>query len=112
MDLAVLSALEAELPGAGRRFACDFVGLWERRYAALAEAVAVGRMDNALDAVLSLKVSSAMVGARRLSGEAACVERALKGGSQVDLELFCGGLSECGRRTVRTLRGGFLSGLP
>ena len=105
LDLGVLADLEAELPGASQRFAADFAELWERRSTRLAGAVAEGRLEDALDAALSLKVSSEMVGARRLAYFAARLEAVLRSG-QGNAAGLCEQIAECGPQTVALLRRG------
>jgi hypothetical protein len=103
LDPSVLDELEDELPGAARRFAGDFARLWGRRRDRLAETVAARAKDEALDAVLSLKVSSMMVGAQRLARVAACLESSLRTG-EGDAGVLCGQIAECGSLTVDALR--------
>lgn len=102
VDPSVLAELDAELPGSARRFAVDFARLWGRRRDRLVGAVAAGGTDEAVDAVLSLKVSSMMVGAQRLAWEAARLESALRAGGG-DLAQMCAVIAECGSRTVEAL---------
>lgn len=102
VDPSVLAELDAELPGSARRFAGDFARLWERRRDRLAGAVAAGGKDEAMDAVLSLKVSSMMVGAPRLAWEAARLESALRA-AEGDRAGICATIAECGARTVEAL---------
>lgn len=106
----VLAALEEELGDrvVCRRFVENYVNLWESRYRRLCSAVTTQDVDRALDAVLSLKISSRMVGAVRLH-QLACVE---------EDELRCGNLQQahsnlakigsCGKATVRSLGADYL----
>jgi hypothetical protein len=102
LEPSALAELDGELPGAARRFAGDFARLWGRRHRRLADAVAGSRTDEALDAALSLKVSSIMVGAQQLACAAARLESALRSGNG-DLALLCQEIAECGPRTVASL---------
>lgn len=69
VDPSVLKNLEEQLRSreTALRFAQDYVRLWARRQHLLEAAVESRDRTAALDAVLSLKVSSAMVGAVRLA---------------------------------------------
>ncbi|MGY3568212.1 Hpt domain-containing protein [Sinomonas sp. RB5] len=107
LDLDVLAGLEAEIPGAGHRFASAFVDLWEQRYARISAALQDGHPDEALDAVLSLKVSAAMVGGRRLANEAASMEIILRsGGAGPEASR----IRQCGQCTVASIRRHYLHG--
>lgn len=109
VDAAVLAELEAELPGAARRFVAEFVRLWAHRYARIAGAVAAGSTEEALDAVLSLKVSSMMLGAHPLVSRAAALEGLLRSGQEIPGPL-CAQIAECGTLTVASLRTAWLDG--
>jgi HPt (histidine-containing phosphotransfer) domain-containing protein len=78
----------------GMSFATRFRELLPHRLWRIAQALEAGDQDRALDAVLSLKVSAASLGARQISGLAAGVERWLRVG---DLE--------AGTRAARELGG-------
>ena len=62
----------------GLVFAGRFRALLPRRLERIAQALEAGDLDSALDAVLSLEVSSATLGARQMSGLAVAVERRLR----------------------------------
>lgn len=109
LDLDVLAGLEAEVEGSGFRFAAAFIGMWEQRYTRIWTALHDGRRDDALEAVLSLKVSSSMVGAHRLAAEAASLERALRSG---DTASDPGRIRRCGRRTMASIRRRYLRAGP
>lgn len=105
VDPAVLQDLEDELGRSdlATNFAKDYVGLWEQREHRLAASLADADRDAALESVISLKVSSTMVGARRLAGLAQVLESAVRGGD------LSGGLvrdliSVQGRATIEELR--------
>jgi hypothetical protein len=105
----VLAELDAELPGAGRRFAADFARLWEHRRARIARAVAEGLREEALDSVLSLKVSSMMVGAQPLACKAARLEAVLRS-RQGDTQRLYEEIAVCGSVSVSALRAEWLRG--
>lgn len=82
LDSAVLRELEDELggPEIAFAFARDFAMLWGQRLGNLVVAVEHGNRERALDAVISLKVSSAMVGGARMSWFAQTLEAFIRGG--------------------------------
>ena len=88
MDTGVLLDLEDQLGRAdlATNFVKDYAALWEQRERRLAVSLAGEDRDAALDAVISLKVTSGMVGARRLAGLAQALERAVRRG---DLNRGC-----------------------
>jgi hypothetical protein len=49
-----------------RRFISNYVELWEHRYGRISVAILARDAEGAMDAILSLKISSSMVGAERL----------------------------------------------
>lgn len=82
VDGAVLQELEEELAGTGlaQRFARDYTAMWDQRYSRLAAAVHQQDSDSALDAAISLKISSAMVGGLRLARLAELLEALIRQG--------------------------------
>ncbi|PNI10315.1 Hpt domain-containing protein [Arthrobacter sp. AFG7.2] len=80
IDAGVLEELEDELAGSGlaQRFAHDYAAMWDQRYARLAAAVDTQDTDSALDAVISLKITSAMVGGLRLAKLAELLETVIR----------------------------------
>ncbi|WP_190987525.1 Hpt domain-containing protein [Pseudarthrobacter sulfonivorans] len=82
MDLAVLKGLEDQLGRVqmARDFAEDYSELWGQRERRLVDSLQSGDRTAALDAVISLKVSSAMVGGLRLARLAAVLEDAVREG--------------------------------
>ncbi len=110
LDAAVLPAMEEQL---GRcdiawNFANDFAGMWGERQRCRVDSV--GRKDRvaALDAVISLKVSSAMVGGLRLARLAETLETTIREGDLHDGEPVLAMISIHGRATVKELRQGYL----
>jgi HPt (histidine-containing phosphotransfer) domain-containing protein len=85
-DRLVFDRLASDLGdvAAARRIALLYLDLLEGRVARLATACEADDLETALDAVLSLKVSSAMVGAAAMRDRAAAVEACLTRGD-------CGG---------------------
>lgn len=106
LDLAKFQLLEDQLdnPLIARTFARDFAKLWDARYETLA--AAVERMDAAaaLDAILSLKTSSAMVGGVRLALLAAQMEKHIRYGDLRDAQPLLNVIAECGNATVHELK--------
>ena len=82
VDAAVLEELEDELAGSGlaQRFARDYAAMWDQRCTRLAAAVDSQDSESALDAVISLKISSAMVGGVRLAKLAELLEVLIRRG--------------------------------
>src|SRR5438876_661030 len=68
LDLTAIQTLEDQLdnPLTARNFARDFTRLWEKRYQALAAAIGSQDAVAALEAILSLRTSSTMVGGVQL----------------------------------------------
>jgi hypothetical protein len=108
VDPLVLQELEEDLgrPDLATNFAKDYVVMWERRERRLIASVQEEDLTAALDAVISLKVSSAMVGALRLAFLAQTLEARVRSGD------ISGGivreLSVHGRATVEELQAQYL----
>lgn len=108
LDPAALQDLDAGLDGppVARDFARDFTKMWDRRYRSLAAALGSGNEASSLDAVLSLKISSAMVGGIRLSRLAGEVEDAIRCHDMDRARAFLPRVAEQGSETVNGLRAG------
>lgn len=81
LDPAVLERLRDELEddeGVWRVFVEAFIAQMPSRLQKVRLALTTGDMTGSVDAVLSLKTSSQMVGAERLAGLAADLERSLR----------------------------------
>jgi HPt (histidine-containing phosphotransfer) domain-containing protein len=106
LDGKVLDDLEAELAHTdlARGFAEDYASMWEQRLDRLSAAVGYEDRAAALDAAISLKVSSAMVGGLRLARLAETLEAALRTGILHDRETLMASVAESGRATVGELR--------
>lgn len=80
VDPAALEELGSQLnsPAVAKGFARDYTYMWDQRYASIAASVDKGDHAAALDAVLSLKTSSAMVGGVRLAELAGNLESAIR----------------------------------
>jgi HPt (histidine-containing phosphotransfer) domain-containing protein len=106
VDPAALQELGEQVNSAAlaKGFARDFSQMWQQRYGSLAGALDRHEQGAALDAVLSLKTSSSMVGGLRLAGLAGELEEAIRRG---DLEHAASRLPEVaarGRETVAELQ--------
>jgi hypothetical protein len=106
LDLAEFQFLEDQLenPLIARTFASDFAKLWDMRYEILAAAVGRGDAARALDATLSLKTSSTMVGGVRLAQLAAQLEEHIRDGDLRDAQPLLNAIAECGHATVHELK--------
>jgi len=82
VDPTALQDLGAQLenPAVAKGFARDYTRMWDQRYRSLASALERGDLAGSMDAVLSLKTSSAMVGGLRLAQLAGELENALRAG--------------------------------
>jgi HPt (histidine-containing phosphotransfer) domain-containing protein len=81
-----------------------FVDLWPTRWERLEAAVRSGDCVAALDACLSVKSSSAMVGALRLSAAAGELETAIRVGPRETAESLLDGIGETGERSMDAMR--------
>ncbi|WP_235564448.1 Hpt domain-containing protein [Arthrobacter sp. Soil762] len=82
VDRTVLQTLEEQLgrPDMARNFAKDYSALWGQRERRLVDSLEREDQAVALDAAISLKVSSAMVGGLRLACLAQMLEAAVRHG--------------------------------
>jgi HPt (histidine-containing phosphotransfer) domain-containing protein len=80
VDPSALEELGSQLdsPAVAKGFARDYTNMWDQRYQSLASSLDSGDQDAAMDAVLSLKTSSAMVGGVRLAQLARALEDAIR----------------------------------
>lgn len=107
----VLLDLERELddPAPALAFARDYVASWAGRSAKLAAAVERQDPEAALDAVLSIKNASAMVGAARLAQLAIELESVIRRQDMAAAAAALPLLQACGEQTVAALRSGYLA---
>lgn len=82
VDTDTLLELEEQLDGAelALRFARDYAAMWDQRCTRLATAVQNQDIEAALDAVISLRITSAMVGGLRLARLAEILENVIRQG--------------------------------
>ncbi|MDQ0633173.1 hypothetical protein QFZ40_001082 [Arthrobacter pascens] len=106
VDAVVLQDLEDEL---GRRqmawdFAKDYAAMWGLRQRCLLDSIQREDRVAALDAVISLKVSSAMVGGLRLERLAETLESTIRKGDLRDGAALLALISLHGQATVKELQ--------
>ncbi|WP_211876651.1 Hpt domain-containing protein [Pseudarthrobacter albicanus] len=108
VDPATLQELGAQLdnPVVAKDFARDYARMWDQRYGSLAAALDRGDAAGSLDAVLSLKISSAMVGGLCLARLAGELEDAIRGGDMDHARSFLPEVAERGRETMDELQAG------
>jgi len=110
VDAAVLEELEDELAGTGiaQRFARDYAAMWDLRYTRLAAAVDRRDGDSALDAAISLKISSAMVGGLRLAKLAELLETVIRQGDFGSGQVLMERVAQDGGLTVSELQATYI----
>ena len=110
VDHSALQELGSQLesPAVARGFARDYTNMWDRRYQSLATSLDSGDEAAALDAVLSLKTSSAMVGGVRLAELARELEDAIRVRDAGLARLLLQEVAESGDDTVEELQFSYL----
>ncbi|MFJ6155303.1 Hpt domain-containing protein [Pseudarthrobacter sp. NPDC092184] len=110
VDAAVLEELDDELAGSGlaQRFARDYAAMWDQRYTRLAAAVENQDSDSALDAVISLKITSAMVGGLRLAKLAELLESVIRLGDFGQGQALMKRVAADGGQTVSELQATYI----
>ncbi|RNL59168.1 Hpt domain-containing protein [Arthrobacter oryzae] len=106
LDLAVLENLADELgsPEIARKFAQGYAGLWGQRHRRLMESLDRADLPMALDAALSLKVTSAMVGGLRLARLAEKLETTIRRGDLREGAAFMVLIAIQGQHTAEELQ--------
>lgn len=124
VDQSVLDRLRDELEedeGYCKMFVADFIKCLPQRISRLRLALTTGDLEGSVDAVLSLKTSSQMVGAERLAGLATELEgeiRTQARESDVAVALprlaatFLRPVSQCSRQTMHRLQAQCSAGGP
>jgi HPt (histidine-containing phosphotransfer) domain-containing protein len=106
VDPSVLQDLGHELDS--RAIACtfarDFIDVWEERLACLKAACSSQDLEDCMDATLSLKTASMMVGARRLAQLASTLEDCLRRSGSEKAGSLLAGIQACGIDTIEALR--------
>lgn len=106
LDISVLRELEDEVKDPLiRNFVRDYLSMWEYRRQRLAAALALreGR-DQAIDAIISIRVSSAMIGGGQLTSLAATLEDQIREGPLPLDRTALADLVQCGQATMEELR--------
>lgn len=111
MDLAVLAALELQLEDSGpaRAFARDYVAAFPARYLRLRESVDHRDLSAAMDATLSLRSTSIMVGAVTLAALAAEIATAVLTTDLRAARRALPPLERCGLATIDELQARYLA---
>ena len=106
VDPSALQDLGSQLdsPAVAQGFARDYSKMWDQRYQSLAKSLESGDEAAALDAVLSLKTSSAMVGGIRLAALARELEDAIRVRDDDRARLLLHQVAESGNDTVDELQ--------
>lgn len=106
LDLAALHRLEEEVRELlACNFARDYIVMWESRCRRLVTGLTgpEGR-EMALDAAISIKVSSTMIGALRLAGLAADMEELIRVDALREAVSGLPALIQCGQATIQELQ--------
>jgi hypothetical protein len=106
LDPAVLKGLGEELgaPEIARKFASDYAGMWVRRQHRIEASVQREDRAAAVDAAISLKVASVMVGCLRLAHLAGSLEAVLRQGDLQAGAALVAAITIQGRATVDELQ--------
>ncbi|QDW30533.1 Hpt domain-containing protein [Arthrobacter sp. KBS0702] len=106
VDPTALQDLGEQLNSAAvaKGFARDYAQMWDQRYDALATSLDRRDQAAALDAVLSLKTSSSMVGGLRLAELAAELEEVIRAGSLAQAASRLDDVAARGNATVDELQ--------
>ena len=106
----ILAELEAELEGAtlAQQFVRDYAALWEQRFSKLSAAVSVQDRPATLDAVISLRIASAMVGGIRLAVLAQALEDDVRRDDFLQAQVLLKRVAEHGLHTVAELQSSYI----
>jgi hypothetical protein len=104
IDATVLVELKKNLGDAAQDFAASYVRLWGRRYDRLALALDQRDQMAAMDAVLSIQSSSAMVGGLRLAWLTGQLKHELQSSPLANDRILLDRILNCGIETVEGLR--------
>ena len=110
VDSGILEDLEEQLDGAelALRFARDYTAMWDQRFTRLALAVQNQDRASALDAIISLKITSAMVGGVRLARLAEMLETVIRKGDFGQGQAMMERVADHGDRTVSELQANYI----
>ena len=106
LDPTALQVLTEDLGSRGMslQFARDYAALWGQRQARLRDSVEQEDLTVALDAAISLKVTSAMVGGARLAHLAQTLEAALQQGNLHQVPALLALIAVHGQDTITELQ--------
>ena len=107
-----LHSLEESLDGESalcRSFVCRYVDMWPGRFVRLHEAVSSGQKEDAMDAALSLRSSSLMVGAARLGKLTSDLIKVLETGCDGAASKKLVALRKCGNQTAGQLTASYVN---
>jgi HPt (histidine-containing phosphotransfer) domain-containing protein len=110
VDATILEDLEDEVNGSELvlRFARDYAAMWDKRYSRLALAVQNQDRASALDAIISLKITSTMVGGLRLARLAELLESVIRQGDFGQGQAMMERVADNGDRTVSELQANYI----
>ena len=110
VDASILEDLEEELNGSelAIRFARDYAAMWDQRCSRLALAVQNQDRASALDAIISLRITSAMVGGVRLARLAELLETLIRQGDFGQGQAMMDRVADHGDRTVSELQASYI----
>lgn len=105
IDQDTLQALADQLenPSAVKAFILDFIHVWDERYIRLADTVSRRDHAAAMEAVLSVRTTSMMVGAARLAGLASALEESVRLNDLIEAADLLPFVEACGVQTIREL---------
>jgi HPt (histidine-containing phosphotransfer) domain-containing protein len=111
LDVSVLHQLEDELGdrAIARTFANEYIGIWDKRIRNLVRSVEQNDPDAAMDAVLSVKNSSFMVGALLLAELAMEFQRTIRDGDLASAQARVEHLAEVGQSTIEAIQQRYLA---
>lgn len=90
-------------PDTCRRYVSNFIDMWDGRLTRLQQAVQLRDFDAAMDVVLSIKISSHMAGAERLSALGAAAQDLVSRRDHRGLEELVASVQACGVETMALL---------
>lgn len=96
-------------PAPVHSFVRDFVAIWDERYSRLEQAVRQQDVEASLDALLSVRIASTMVGATRLARFAFELETDLKRGNLHSVLIALRDLRICGASTIEELTAEYIN---
>jgi len=109
---ATLHSLEESLDGEQalcRNFVCRYVDMWPQRFNRIHDAVTTGHQEDAMDAALSLRSSSMMVGAARLGELTSDLIQLIECGHHAAAATKLAALRRCGNQTTCQLTASYVN---